>query len=228
MDTQESMSEYPALQIGADLSLDEPGNRGTLPPRPSQEGFELFTNDLVQKRLFGLVAFVFDGGKQSIGTMRARALPAIASDVPRSPERDEADARSRLVHLRSRKRLKNRAQPFTRSVETCVLVVARRKMNKRGELSKRHTPGRPKDLRDTYASTLITHGIVLKWVSLQLGHANLGVTERHYSSYMAVDSYQNPWIVPDGCMPPDLFSTLDQCVVSQLSQTVTRKRKASK
>ncbi len=66
MDTQESMSEYPALQIGADLSLDEPGNRGTLPPRPSQEGFELFTNDLVQKRLFGLEAFVSDGGKQSI------------------------------------------------------------------------------------------------------------------------------------------------------------------
>ncbi len=82
------MSEYPALQIGADLSLDEPGNRGTLPPRPSQEGFELFTNDLVQKRLFGLVAFVFDDGKQSIGTMRARALPANASDVPRSLRRE--------------------------------------------------------------------------------------------------------------------------------------------
>jgi len=29
------------------------------------------------------VAFVFNGGKQSIGTRRSRALPAIASDVPR-------------------------------------------------------------------------------------------------------------------------------------------------
>ncbi len=84
MDTQESMSEYPALEIGADLSFDESGDGRALPSRPSQEGFELFTNDLVQKRLFRLVAFVFDDGKQSIGTMRARALPAIASDVPRS------------------------------------------------------------------------------------------------------------------------------------------------
>ncbi len=147
VDTQKSTSEDPALEIGADLFLDEPCDGRTLLPRPSQEGFELFTNDLVQKRLFRLVAFVFDGGKQSIGTMRSGDLPDVASDMPRSPERDEADARSRLVHLRSRKRLKNRAQPFTRSVETCVLVVARRKMNKRGELSKRHTPGRPKDQR---------------------------------------------------------------------------------
>ena len=147
MDTQKTMSEYPALQIRTDLSFDEPGDGRTLPPRPSQEGFELFADDLVQKGRLGLVAFVSAGGKQTIGTRRARLLRAIASDVPRSPERDEADARSRLVHLRSRKRLKNRAQPFTRSVETCVLVVARRKMNKRGELSKRHTPGRPKDQR---------------------------------------------------------------------------------
>jgi hypothetical protein len=87
MDTQKTMSEYPALEIGADLSLDEPGDGRALPSRPSQEGFELFTNDLVQKRLFRLVAFVSDGDKESIGTMRARLLRAIASDVPRSPGR---------------------------------------------------------------------------------------------------------------------------------------------
>jgi len=42
-----------------------------------------------------------------------------------------------------------------------------------------------KDLRDTYASTWITHGIVLRWISFQLGHGSLSVTERHYLSYMA-------------------------------------------
>jgi integrase len=66
-----------------------------------------------------------------------------------------------------------------------------------------------KDFRDTYASTLITHGIVLKWISLQLGHASVSVTERHYARYMAVDGYQNPWVVPDGCLPSDLLETLD-------------------
>lgn len=68
---------------------------------------------------------------------------------------------------------------------------------------------RPKDLRDTYASTLITHGIVLKWISLQLGHGSIAVTERHYASYMALDRYQNPWQVPQGSLPPDLFAQLD-------------------
>ena len=66
-----------------------------------------------------------------------------------------------------------------------------------------------KDLRDTYASTLITHGIVPKWISLQLGHASVGTTERHYARYMAVEGYQNPWVVPEGMVPSDLFATLD-------------------
>jgi hypothetical protein len=52
-------------------------------------------------------------------------------------------------------------------------------------------------------------GIVLKWVSLQPGHGSLAVTERHYAAYMAVHGYQNPWIVAGGCLPPDLFATLD-------------------
>ena len=70
-------------------------------------------------------------------------------------------------------------------------------------------PVRPKDFRDTYASTLVTHGIVLKWVSLQLGHSSLQVTEQHYASYMAMDGYQNPWMVPEGGLPSDLFAQRD-------------------
>lgn len=70
-------------------------------------------------------------------------------------------------------------------------------------------PIRFKDLRDTYASTLITHGIVLAWISAQLGHGRVAVTERHYARYMAVDGYVNPWIVPDGAVPGDLFVVLE-------------------
>jgi integrase len=75
-----------------------------------------------------------------------------------------------------------------------------------------------KDLRDTYASTLITHGIVLRWISLQLGHGSLSVTERHYASYMLTEGYQNPWIVPVGCLPSDLFATLDKAAPPKLHQ----------
>jgi len=81
-----------------------------------------------------------------------------------------------------------------------------------------------KDFRDTYASTLITHGIVLKWISLQLGHASVSITEKHYARYMAVEGYQNPWIVPAGCLPSDLFADLDgwnQAGVTKESLSVT-------
>ncbi len=71
------------VDVEPDLSLHEPGDRRALPSRPSQEGLELHADDFVQKDLFGLVAFVLDGGKESIGTTRWRALYAKASDVPR-------------------------------------------------------------------------------------------------------------------------------------------------
>ena len=45
----------------------------------------MFADDFVEKSLLGFVAFVSDGGKESIGTLRARALPVTASVVPRSP-----------------------------------------------------------------------------------------------------------------------------------------------
>ena len=87
MNTQESMSEDPTFEIGADLSLDKPSDGRTLPSSPIQEGFELFANDFMKQSLFGLVAFVSDGGKASTEIMRERLLPATASDVPRSPGR---------------------------------------------------------------------------------------------------------------------------------------------
>jgi len=72
MDAQKSMREDPALKIGTDLSLDKASNRRTLPLRSSQEGLELFANDLMQKSLLGFVVFVSDGGKQSTGTWEKR------------------------------------------------------------------------------------------------------------------------------------------------------------
>lgn len=93
MDAQKSMREDPALKIGTDLSLDKASNRRTPPLRSSQEGLELFANDLMQKSLLGFVVFVSDGGKQSTGTLGETALPDIASDMPKLPWRcDDSDA----------------------------------------------------------------------------------------------------------------------------------------
>jgi hypothetical protein len=82
MDSQESVSEYAALEIRPNLSLHEPGNGRALPSRPSQEGLELLADDFVEQGLFGFMAFVFDGDKESIGIVRWSAVNAKASDVP--------------------------------------------------------------------------------------------------------------------------------------------------
>jgi integrase len=66
-------------------------------------------------------------------------------------------------------------------------------------------PHKLKDLRDTFATLQVAHGIVLKWISLPLCHSNVGITERHYARWMAHDGYQNPWRVPTGGLPVDLF-----------------------
>ena len=89
----------------------------------------------------------------------------------------------------------------------------------------RHTS---KDFRDTFASLLITHGIVLKWLSLQLGHARVATTEKHYAAYLAMDGYQNPWMVPDGCLPTDLFAELDGCRMESLHHDSIRLHHVSK
>ncbi len=75
-----------------------------------------------------------------------------------------------------------------------------------------------KDLRDTYASTLCSHGIVLRWISKQLGHGSVSVTERHYASFLATEGDQNPWIVPEGMLPPDMLAELESRVPPRLPQ----------
>jgi len=68
----------------------------------------------------------------------------------------------------------------------------------------------PKDFRDTFATLLLTHGIPLKWISNQLGHGSVAVTERHYARWMDEDEYRNPWRISEGQVPMDLFAETDQ------------------
>ena len=67
----------------------------------------------------------------------------------------------------------------------------------------------PKDFRDTFATLLLTDGIPLKWISNQLGHGSVAVTERHYARWMDEDEYRNPWQVSEGQVPTDLFAERD-------------------
>ncbi len=58
--SHEPMGEHAALEISTKLSFDEPRDGCLLLPCVHEEGFELFSHDLVKKGFFGLMAFVFD------------------------------------------------------------------------------------------------------------------------------------------------------------------------
>jgi integrase len=67
-----------------------------------------------------------------------------------------------------------------------------------------------KDLRDTYASQLLTCGVQLGYVSVQLGHSSPTVTADHYAKWCGTDYYRAPLTVEQGEVPADLLSRLEE------------------
>jgi integrase len=65
---------------------------------------------------------------------------------------------------------------------------------------------RPKDLRDSYASHLLTLGVPVAYISRQLGHANVGVTTRHYARWCGGDEYRPGPVLAPGEVPTDLLA----------------------
>ena len=63
-----------------------------------------------------------------------------------------------------------------------------------------------KDLRDTYASSLLTAGVQLGYVSSQLGHADVAVTARHYAKWIGGDVYREPFQLRPGDVPADFIA----------------------
>src|SRR5262249_16420136 len=64
-----------------------------------------------------------------------------------------------------------------------------------------------KDLRDTYASQLLSAGIPQAYVSQQLGHATWAVTAHHYARWIPGD-YVEPTRLEPGEVPADLLARL--------------------
>ena len=63
----------------------------------------------------------------------------------------------------------------------------------------------PKDLRDTFASQLLTRGINPAFVAKQLGHSNWAVTAQHYARWTGGDAYIEPDRLDPGEVPADLL-----------------------
>ena len=60
--------------------------------------------------------------------------------------------------------------------------------------------------RDTYASSLLTAGVQLGYVSAQLGHADVAVTARHYAKWIGGDVYREPFQLRSGDVPADFVA----------------------
>ena len=66
----------------------------------------------------------------------------------------------------------------------------------------------PKDLRDTFASQLLTAGVQLGYLSAQLGHANVSVTAEHYAKWCGGEAYRDPMKRAEGEVPADFLARL--------------------
>ena len=66
-----------------------------------------------------------------------------------------------------------------------------------------------KDLRDSFASWLLTVGVNPAWVSKALGHATWAVTANHYAARIG-DGYREPMALAPGEVPPDLLARLSE------------------
>ncbi len=66
----------------------------------------------------------------------------------------------------------------------------------------------PKDLRDTFASQLLTAGVQLGYLSAQLGHADLSTTARHYAKWCGDAEYNDPMARREGEVPADFLARL--------------------
>ena len=65
-----------------------------------------------------------------------------------------------------------------------------------------------KDLRDSFASQLLTAGVQLGYVSRQLGHSSPFVTADHYAKWCGGDDYRDPLTPGQGCQPSVLGDIL--------------------
>ncbi len=66
-----------------------------------------------------------------------------------------------------------------------------------------------KDLRDTFASQLLTAGVQLGYVSAQLGHSNVAVTAQHYARWAGGDAYREPIRLEPDELPADVLERLE-------------------
>ena len=65
-----------------------------------------------------------------------------------------------------------------------------------------------KDLRDTYASQLLTSGISVGYVSFQIGHSDVSTTTAFYARWIEETTYREPVRLARDEVPADILARL--------------------
>ena len=115
--------------------------------------------------------------------------------IDESPVRSFREQQSRRARSkRGRADSGSKAHPIEDSAELERLVAeAEAERPAAGGLKRAAITKRPlKDLRDIYASQLLTAGVPLAYISKQLGHANQFLTSRHYARWCRDDEDYEP------------------------------------
>ena len=81
-----------------------------------------------------------------------------------------------------------------------------------------------KDLRDTFASHLLSAGVQLGYVSSELGHADVSVTAKHYARWIGGSRYREPMTLRPGEVPADFIARIsdgpERPITSQKNESV--------
>jgi len=85
-------------------------------------------------------------------------------------------------------------------------VNAWRRICKRADIGHRAM----KDLRDSFACHLLTAGVQLGWISVQLGHSDVATTARHYARWSGGDLYREPLHLEPGEVPSDFLARIER------------------
>ena len=161
---------------------------------------------------WGAIAWGQDGDDPSRALLIARSRPRGRALGLTKSGRERRVALSRRLRAALAELYADRFEP---GPEELVLgnvdPASFRKREWRRILKRAKLAGRfPKDLRDTFASQLLTAGVQLGYVSLALGHSDVAVTARHYARWAGGDFYRAPMQLEEGEVPADLLARLDE------------------
>ncbi len=158
---------------------------------------------------WGDVTWGADGGTRRLFVQRSRARGGTEDEPTKS-------GRARRVALSMRLRdalARLYAEKWEPGMSARVLDSinyytyregAWRRIRERADLG----PVRLKDLRDTFASQLLTAGISIQYIKGQLGHESVSVTERHYAKWIGEDEYREPMRLREAEVPADMLARL--------------------